>query len=137
MSKKLILEKLRNYDGNDFPQTTNEKKVPQEYLEKLLRLTTKITERYATDILIDIDSMKKQLEESEEGCRYFGFRESGVDHDAFIESCSPIELKVRYIQIWKITWKPNENYKGDYIWNMYRLNSYVSEFGKEEYYTED
>ena len=39
---------------------------------------------YASDILYDINSLNELIESGEEGIEFYGFREMGVDHTAFI-----------------------------------------------------
>ena len=53
---------------------------------RLIQEAGRWCESYASDILIDIDSIKAQAERGEPGRFVLGFRQFGVDHATFIES---------------------------------------------------
>lgn len=55
----------------------------QEFKELLLRLAVKYCERYATDVLILIDSLRERMEN--DISMYIGFRQFGID---FVKSDS-------------------------------------------------
>lgn len=73
---------------------------------------------YSSDILIHYDALKRKLEyvpiEGKTVSEYFGFRDYGVDHDAFIECRMPYE----YRKIYKLTVNIGEieNYEGYRDW---------------------
>lgn len=105
--------------------------IPTEIADKLIRLTAKWTNRFASDLLIDIDSMRKNFSKilNDENCSnylnvYFGFRPGGVDHKSFIEVQSPIEYRLRYIEVWKLEiycdpFEPNVT------WKLIQLEDYI------------
>lgn len=83
-------------DTSTFDGTTNcgyikDANFSDEYT-RLIKLSAKLCDRFASDILIDIKSIEDWLNdenmdsESEERVFFFGFRKDGVDHEAFIES---------------------------------------------------
>lgn len=72
--------------------------------DKLIRLTAKYTDFYASDVLISINSIKQCLDALQtHGSWHFGFRESGVDHDNFITQKYEYELSREYRAIWRLT----------------------------------
>lgn len=71
--------------------------------DKLIRLTAKYTDCYASDLIISINSIQRCLENAQtHGVWYFGFRESGVDHDSFITQKYEYELKREYRAVWRL-----------------------------------
>lgn len=71
-------------------------------VDKLIRLTAKITERYASDIYYDIKSLYHCLEEHESYDRVLFFSEGGV-WAVNVEDLGDI---VRHIQAWRLTHDP-------------------------------
>jgi len=73
-------------------------------VDKLIRLAAKYTDRYASDVLIDIQNIIKTLEDGsiDTHDHFFGFRESGVDHNGFIESRYEDELCAEYRSMWRL-----------------------------------
>jgi len=72
--------------------------------DKLIRLTAKLTERYASDILYDIKGIEDDLTSGniQNKTYLIGFRENGVDGEDWICECSPEELPSRYRTIWQV-----------------------------------
>ena len=79
-------------------------------------------ESYASDILIDFETIKAYLErlasgEESEGREFwFGFRQMGVDHLAFIQSRTEREYASHtYRAVWKWSFTVEEREYGKYI----------------------
>ena len=79
-------------------------------------------ESYASDILIDFESIKAYLErlasgEESEGREFwFGFRQMGVDHLAFIQSRTEREYASHvYLAVWRWSFTVEEREYGPYI----------------------
>ena len=79
-------------------------------------------ESYASDILIDFESIKAYLErlasgeESESREFWFGFRQMGIDHLAFIQSRTEREYASHtYRAVWKWSFTVEEREYGPYI----------------------
>ena len=79
-------------------------------------------ESYASDILIDFESIKAYLERLASGeeseCRefWFGFRQMGVDHLAFIQSRTEREYASHvYRAVWRWSFTVEEREYGPYI----------------------
>jgi hypothetical protein len=70
--------------------------------DKLIRLTAKITERYAGDIYYDIKSLYRCIEEHESYDRVLFFRENGV----WTVSVEELDNMVDHIQAWRLTHDP-------------------------------
>lgn len=82
--------------------------------DKLIRLTAKYTDRYASDIIIDIIGIEEfinNIDRENEKSWLFGFRASGVDHFTFVSSKDKKELKSEYRSIWKLDFNIIDNYK--------------------------
>lgn len=75
-----------------------------EIQTKLIQLAGKLCDRYASDIIIDINSVQKFIDNGNDFCKeifLFGFREFGVDHKAFVISRgfdSP-----EYREVWELS----------------------------------
>lgn len=72
---------------------------------KLIQLSGRFCDSFASDIVIDINSIQKKMDKNElkDGDFFlFGFREMGVDHNSFIECKNVNELKSEYREIWKM-----------------------------------
>lgn len=69
---------------------------------KLIQEAGRFCDAYASDLIIEIDSVRKAIECYESKDFYFGFRDMGVDHNAFIECRSLNELR-EYRAIWKLS----------------------------------
>ena len=83
--------------------------------DKLIRQAAQC-DAYCSDILISYDSVVRKLNEgAEKVTEYFGFRDYGVDHDAFIKCRLP---EYKYRKIYKLTIYCDEiqNYEGYRNW---------------------
>ena len=58
------------------------------HYSNMIKNAGRICNDYASDIMIDIDAFRKDLDELKQGetiTRYIGYRDYGVDHTSFIE----------------------------------------------------
>lgn len=91
--------KITNYSCyDDYTVTSNTENI-SDIVDKLMRLATKITERYASDIYYDIDSLHQCLEEHRPYDRVLFFRESGV----WTVNVEYLTDYVEHIQAWRLT----------------------------------
>ena len=81
--KKAIVEE-RNTFHDDWTGKCNYLNLSGIY-DRLIKEAAKC-KYYASDLLIDIKSLEKVLDNQESGRFFFGFRDSGIDHEAFIDS---------------------------------------------------
>lgn len=86
---------------DDYTVTSNTENI-SDVVDKLIRLTAKITERYASDIYYDIKSLYNSLEEHEPYDRVLFFRESGV----WAVNVEYLTDFVEHIQAWRLTHDP-------------------------------
>lgn len=94
--------KITNYSYyGDFTVRSNTENI-SDVVDKLVRLSAKITERYASDIYYDIKSLYHCLEEHESYDRVLFFRESGV----WTVSVEDLNTLVDNIQAWRLTHDP-------------------------------
>ena len=94
--------RIENYsDYNNYTFTSNTENI-SNIVDKLIRISAKITERFAGDIYYDIKSLYRCVEEHEPYDRVLFFRESGVWTVNVDELCDMID----HIQAWKLTHDP-------------------------------
>lgn len=75
-------------------------------VDKMIRITAKITEHYASDIYYDILALYKAINQKVSLNRVLFFREDGVStKNVPIEDCENID----YIQTWQLTYNPATN----------------------------
>ncbi len=91
--------KWSSYD--DYTVTSNTENI-SDVVDKLVRLASKITERYASDIYYDIKSLYNSLEEHEPYDRVLFFRETGV----WTVNYKEIDRVFEHIQAWRLTHDP-------------------------------
>ena len=113
--------KISNFSCYDKGVTSGTENV-SSIIDKMIRLSAKLTESYASDILIDFESIKTYLErlasgEESEGREFwFGFRQMGVDHLAFIQSRTEREYASHvYRAVWRWSFTVEERAYGPYI----------------------
>ena len=137
MNKIIDLANLYTYSITTIKETTvyevnkEEIKIPCNITDKLIRLTAKWTNRFASDLLISIDSMRNSLKEilnddnrSDYLVFYFGFRKDGIDHKESIEVKTIAEYNTVYQEVWKIeVFHPT--YEDEIQWKMVQLSDYV------------
>lgn len=99
----------------------------------LIKRAAEFCEYFASDLLIDINSMEEKMgkieeyeEENGQLVTWFGFREMGVDHDNFIESrgIDNKGYKAIYVIVFDKT-KSRDGYfheGSDYIATLYKVN---------------
>lgn len=79
--------------------------------DRLIRLTSKLTENYAGDIYYELGEIEKFIERSQPFDRIIAFRESGVDSywRETVEECAPNELSAigESIQTWELVYEPD------------------------------
>jgi hypothetical protein len=94
--------KITNHSSyDDYTITSNTDNI-SDVVDKLIRLTAKITERYASDIYYDINSLHQCLEEHKSYDRVLFFRESGV----WAVNVEYLTEFVDHIQAWRLTHDP-------------------------------
>lgn len=94
--------KITNYSSyDDYTVTSNSENI-SNVVDKLVRLSAKITERYASDIYYDINSLYYCLEEHKPYDRVLFFRESGV----WTVSVEDLNNLVDNLQAWRLTHDP-------------------------------
>ena len=94
--------KITNYSCYDNYTVTSNTENISDVVDKLVRLSAKITERFASDIYYDIHSLYHCLEEHESYDRVLFFRESGV----WTVSVEELDNMVDHIQAWRLTHDP-------------------------------
>lgn len=94
--------KIVNYSSyDDYTVTSNTENI-SDVVDKLIRLAAKITERYASDIYYDIDSLHQCLKEHEPYDRVLFFRETGV----WTVDYEKVDRVFKHIQAWRLTHDP-------------------------------
>jgi hypothetical protein len=94
--------KITNHSSyDDYTITSNTDNI-SDVVDKLIRLTAKITERYASDIYYDINSLHRCLEEHEPYDRVLFFRECGV----WTVNYEEVDRVFEHIQAWRLTHDP-------------------------------
>ena len=94
--------KIVNYSCYDNYTVKSNTDNISDVVDKLVRLTAKITERYASDIYYDIKSLYHCLEEHEPYDRVLFFRESGV----WAVNYEEVDRVLEHIQTWRLTHNP-------------------------------
>lgn len=128
---RLNERKFNNYDQEPF--TLEDIDIPSEIIDKLIRLTAKWTNRFASDLLVDIDSLRRNFAKllndekySNYLVYYFGFRKDGIDHKEFIEIQSYLEYRTRYIEVWKLEIY-GDPFKPEVNWKLVQIENYINE----------
>ena len=75
---------------------------------QLIKLAGRYCDRYASDIVIDINSIsyhmsEGKIAEGETDTWFFGFRECGVDGNSYIKCRNYEELERVYREVWRLT----------------------------------
>ena len=102
--------KISNYSCNDKGIVSNTENI-SNVIDKLVRLTAKLTECYASDIIYDIEALNDAVKNGNELDKVLFFRECGVatrktesvtatDYDFLLSNWTPI-------QIWRLTHNPS------------------------------
>lgn len=98
--------KIVNYSSYDTYTFTSETENISNIVDKLIRISAKITERFAGDIYYDIKSLYRCVEEQEPYDRVLFFREYGV----WAVNVDELDDIIDNIQAWRLTHDP-ENMK--------------------------
>ena len=94
--------KITNHSCYDDYTVTSDTENISNIVDKLVRLSAKITERFAGDIYYDIKSLYNSIEEHEPYDRVLFFRETGV----WTVSVAELTTMVDKIQSWRLTHDP-------------------------------
>lgn len=94
--------KITNHSDYDDCTVTSHSENISDIVDKMVRLTAKITESYASDIYYDIKSLYHCLEENEPYDRVLFFRESGV----WAVDYEEVDRVFEHIQAWRLTHDP-------------------------------
>ena len=102
--------KITNFSCNDNGTVSYSENI-SNIIDKLIRLTAKLTECYASDIIYDIEALNDAVKNGNELDKLLFFRECGVttrktesvtatDYDFLLSNWTPI-------QIWRLTHNPS------------------------------
>lgn len=94
-NSEVIEETVRGYSGEYNPNMSS-------IYTKLVQTAGRYCERFASDIIIDIDCVKDAIESQESKDFYFGFRSNGVDHNPYIENQDSMILPYYYHKVLKL-----------------------------------
>lgn len=97
------MAKITNYSYYDNYTVTSNTENISDVVDKLVRLTAKITERCASDIYYDIKSLYHCLEEHAPYDRVLFFRECGV----WTVDFEQINNVPEHIQVWRLIYNPH------------------------------
>lgn len=100
--------KIIDYSCYDNFTVKSETENISNIVDKLIRLTAKITERYAGDIFYDIHTLFNFIEEKYPHDKIVFFREDGVStfKTEMVEKDNRHILCNDYIQTWRLTYDP-------------------------------
>lgn len=100
--------KIINYLCYDNYTVMSETENISSIIDKLIRLTAKLTESYASDIIYDINAFERFIEQKYPHDKILFFRESGVSsyNTEMVEKDSRGILCDDYIQTWRLTYDP-------------------------------
>lgn len=117
MEKLIDLNKFRKYgyDKEIEAYDYNIKTINlSSIITKLIQIAGQYVEMYASDIIYSIDEIKNKINNNDivnGEIMLFGFRESGVDHNAFIERQDPNTVNLYYRQVWRLDFKVSDDKK--------------------------
>lgn len=103
--------KITNFSCNDNGTVSYSENI-SNVIDKLIRLTAKLTECYASDIIYDIEALNDAVKNGNELDRLLFFREGGVTtyrmetFDA--ETLDRFSRCFTFIQVWRLTHDPSE-----------------------------
>lgn len=69
-----------------------------------------VCEYYASDVFIDLQSIKKAIKEAENRVFYLGYRERGVDGNTFVKSRLSQNRNYEYIRLYKLEISVDDGY---------------------------
>lgn len=138
MRKIIDLDRVNTYSWSEITSASPYKEgmkevgIPSAIVDKLIRLTAKWTNRFGSDLLISIDSMRENFlnrindeNSSDYLMVYFGFRKDGVDHKEFIEVRTPTEYNNYYSEVWRVEIYHNP-FSEEIEWSMRQLSDYIN-----------
>ena len=94
--------KITKYSCYDNYTFTSETENVSDIVDKLIRLSAKITEIFASDIYYDIKSLYRCVEEHEPYDRVLFFKEYGV----WAVNVNELDNVIDHIQAWRLTHDP-------------------------------
>ena len=95
-----------------------------DIIDKLIRLSAKYTDSHASDVVISINNIQKEIDNysfDENKSWLFGFRNGGVDHEEWVLSNSTEELRTRYRNIWRLDLTWHKEYKDNIELILYEV----------------
>lgn len=95
--------KITNYSSYDNYTVTSDTENISNVVDKLIRLTAKLTEHFASDIFYDIKRLYECVEEHKPYDCVLFFMENGV----WSVDCKDIDRVCRHIQAWRLTYNPH------------------------------
>lgn len=100
--------KITDYSCYDNYTVKSETENISSIIDKLIRLTAKITESYASDIVYDINALFSFIEQKYPHDKIIFFREDGVDafNTEMVIKDNRHILCNDYIQTWRLTYDP-------------------------------
>lgn len=103
--------KITKYGVNNKYTVTDHTDNISDVIDKMIRLVAKLTERWASDIVYDIESLKKAVENEEHFDRILFFRENGVTawetSELDDKAYNAILINFTPIQTWRLTHNPD------------------------------
>ena len=120
------IEKFKAYDEKVIETWGQPKDINySDIVDKLIRLAAKYTDSYASDVIIDVNIVAKDIDNAGngiiKGSYLFGFREHGVDHAEYVLNNEERELSSRYRCIWRLDVNRREKYRNDIVMRFYRV----------------
>ena len=102
--------KISNHSCYDNGITSDTENI-SSIIDKLIRLTAKLTENYASDIIYDIKALCSSVETGTEIDNLLFFRENGVTtretKDFNVDAYKTLLFNFTPIQIWRLTHNPS------------------------------
>ena len=102
--------KITDYSRHEIYTVKSKTENISNVVDKLIRLSAKLTERYASDIFYDITSLFNCINEKYPHDKILFFREDGVTSYRidFVERDNKGILCDDYIQVWRLTYTPED-----------------------------
>jgi hypothetical protein len=97
--------KIKNYSCFDNYTVKSDTENISSITDKLIRLSAKITERFAGDIIYDIEGLRRKMAEGKPYDKVLFFREDGV-WVVDVEKLEDYTLDREDIQSWRLTYDP-------------------------------
>ena len=97
--------KITNYSCFDNYTVKSDTENVSSIMDKLIRLSAKITERFAGDIVYDIEAFRKKIGTNEPYDKVLFFREDGV-WVVDVDKLNQYMVDAHDIQSWRLTYDP-------------------------------